>query len=281
MVSIFLGNGDGTFQGPTTYDSGSFAAFQVAVADVNLDGRLDVFVANECAKAPVCTSGGGCGGTPGQRRRQPPVPSAPLVQSEGSMALADVNADGRSDLLVLTGGSNNLETVMGCLLGNGDGSFQPPVSYRVPGVLSAYGLAVADINQDGKLDVVSVGNSNGYFQYKVDVLLGNGDGTFTQGASYGTGGSYSSSVVVADVNGDGNLDVLVRNCALGGNLCVSADGFVGVLTGTGHGTFRNVASYDAGATGAQAVAAADLNGDGKPDLVVVHFFSKHGERTAE
>jgi hypothetical protein len=197
--------------------------------------------------------------------------SAPWGHSAVAMAIADVNADGRPDLLVLTGGSVNLETVMDIFLGNGDGSFQPPLSYLVPGVQAA-GLAVADINQDGKLDVVAVGDSANV-QARVGVLLGNGDGTFTQGASYSTGGSYASSVVVADVNGDGNLDLLVGNCARGNNLCVSADGLVGVLTGTGHGTFRNVANYDAGATGAQAVAVADLNGDGKPDLVVAHYFA--------
>src|SRR4029077_18740399 len=125
---------------------------------------------------------------------------------------------------------------------------------------------------DGKLDVVAVGD-NGNVQDKVGVLLGNGDGSFTQVASYSTGGSRASSVVVADVNGDGNLDLLVGNCALGNNLCVSPDGLVGVLTGTGHGAFRNVANYDAGATGARVVAAADLNGDGKPDLVVAHYFT--------
>jgi len=272
VVSIFLGKGDGTFQGPTTYDSGNFAAFQVAVADVNLDGRLDVLVANECADAPVCSSGGGVAVLLGNGDGTLQPASAPWGQGDLAMAIADVNADGRPDLLVLTGGSANRESVMDVMLGNGDGSFQPPLSYLVPGVLSAFGLAVADINQDGKLDVVAVGD-NGNVQDKVGVLLGNGDGSFTQGASYSTGGSHASSVVVADVNGDGNLDLLVGNCALGNNLCVSADGLVGVLTGTGHGAFRNVANYDAGATGAQAVAVADLNGDGKPDLVVAHFFT--------
>jgi hypothetical protein len=268
VVSILLGNGDGTFQTPATYDSGNFAAFQVAVGDVNLDGRLDVIVANECAEAPICTSGGGVFVLLGNGDGSFQPASALLRQSEGSMAIADVNADGRPDLLVLTGASNNFEAVLDVLLGNGDGSFQPPLGYQVPGVVTAYGLAVADLNQDAKLDVVAAG-VNGSPHAKVGVLLGNGDGTFTQGDSYYTGGRDVFSVAVADVNGDGHPDLLVGNCT---STCVSEDGSVGVLVGTGYG-FKPAALYDSGLSSAYSVAVADLNGDGKPDIVVGHWFT--------
>ena len=259
VLAIFLGNGDGTFQKPTLYDSGGVGAMQVAVADLNLDGKLDVLVAN---------SGGGVAVFLGKGDGTvQPLPNL-WAQSAVAMSVADVNADGRPDLLVLTGGSNNLEAVMDVLLGNGDGSFQPPVSYRVPGVLTAQGLAVADINQDGKLDVVAVGG-NGNPRGKVGVLLGNGDGTFTQGASYYTGGRFVFSVAVTDVNGDGHPDLLAGNCT---TTCVSEDGSVGVLVGAGHG-FNPAALYDSGLSSARFVAVADLNGDGKPDLVVGHFFT--------
>jgi hypothetical protein len=230
------------------------------VADVNLDGKLDLLVA--VGEGVTVLLGNGDGTFQSA--------SAPWGQSATAMAVADVNADDRPDLLVLTGGSDNLEAVMGVFLGNGDGSFQPPVSYRFPGVLSALGLAVADINQDAKLDVVAVGVAeNGRSQNRVGVLLGNGDGTFTQGGSYGTGGRFVFSVAVADVNGDGFPDVVVGNCT---STCVSEDGSVGVLLGTRYG-FKPAALYDSGLTSARFVAAADLNGDGKPDLVVAHYFT--------
>ena len=266
-VSAFLGNGDGTFQEPTTYDSGDFGAVQVAVADVNLDGKLDVLVANECGDA-ACIDIGGVTVLLGNGDGTLQSASAAWGQGAFWMAVADVNADGRPDLLVLPGGSNNSEAVMDVLLGNGDGSFQAPVIYRVPGIVSAQGLAVADLNQDGKLDLVAVG-TNGNPTDKVGVLFGNGDGTFTQGSAYGTGGRFVFSVAVADVNGDGIPDVIVGNCT---STCVSEDGSVGVLVGTRYG-FKPAALYDSGMSSARYVAVVDLNGDGKRDLVVAHFFT--------
>lgn len=260
VVSVFLGKGDGTFQSATTYDAGGYSAVQVAVADVNLDGKLDLLVA--VGEGVTVLLGNGDGTFQ--------AASAPWGESATSIAVADVNSDGRPDLLVLPGESDNLEAVMNVFLGNGDGSFQPPVSYRVPGVLSALGLAVADINQDSKLDVVAVGvGENGNLPGKVGVLLGNGDGTFTQGGTYGTGGRFVFSVAIADVNGDGIPDVVVGNCT---STCVSEDGSVAVLVGTRYG-FRSAALYDSGLTSARYVAAVDLNGDGKPDLVAGHYFT--------
>ena len=86
--------------------------------------------------------------------------------------------------------------------------------------------------------------------------------------TYDSGGYEAQSVAVADVNGDGKPDLVVAN------LCASSDctngGVVGVLLGNGDGTFQAAVSYGSGGQDAESVAVADVNGDGKPDLVVAN-----------
>lgn len=145
-----------------------------------------------------------------------------------AVAVADVNGDGKPDLIVAncapSGSSNCVQDhgVVGVLLGNGDGTFQPAITYS-SGAYVATSVAVADLNGDDRLDLL-VGHQDG----SLDVLLGNGDGTFQPAATHPSGGTYTGSVAVADVNGDRKPDVIVANlCA--SNVC---NGNVGVLLAT-------------------------------------------------
>jgi len=141
------------------------------------------------------------------------------------------------------------------LLGNGDGTFQPAVSYNTgPNPTS---VAVADFNADGKLDLVVATNGN-ISNNTVSILLGNGDGTFQAHVDYQTGSSNPSSVAVGDFNGDGKLDLVVADL-------FSTD--VRLLLGNGDGTFGTAASYAAGA-GPSSVAVGDFNDDGRLDIAV-------------
>lgn len=101
----------------------------------------------------------------------------------------------------------------------------------------------------------------------VGVMLGNGDGSFQSVVLYGSGSNYAVSVEVADVNGDGKPDLVVANqCA--DNQC--ANGAVGVLTGNGDGTFQTAVTFNSGGISPSSAVVADVNRDGKPDLLAIN-----------
>jgi len=202
-----------------------------------------------------------------------PVVTYDTGGSQASMVvLADVNGDGKPDLIVLNCGNcygppsiTNIGSI-GVMLGNGDGTFQPAVTYGA-GTSSPRFVAVADVNGDGKLDLVVANRciDNGcLIEAVVAVLLGKGDGTFQAAITYNSGGLFTSSVAVGDVNGDGKPDLVVGNDCADPN----CDGSVGVLLGKGDGTFLPVVTYPSGGFEADAVALADVNGDGKLDALV-------------
>jgi hypothetical protein len=142
------------------------------------------------------------------------------------------------------------------------------VAYPVAG--GAEGIAVADVNGDGKLDLLaSVYYGNG--GPDAAVLLGNGDGTFPSAQLYGSGDHFlGNSIAVADVDRDGKLDLLVSFYCVdhSGNSCAKAG--VALLRGNGDGTFQPEELYRTGGDFSSEVIAADVNGDSRPDLIVAN-----------
>jgi hypothetical protein len=151
-------------------------------------------------------------------------------------------------------------------------SFADAVTYSTGGYEVA-GLAAVDVNGDGYPDLIvanGCGLSSGCTANgTVAVLLNNGNGTFAPAVNYSSGGYQASSVAVSDVNGDGKPDIVVVN-ACGASSNCTTDSTVAVLLGNGDGTFGSAATYDTGGFGGQSLAIADVNGDGKPDLLVVN-----------
>lgn len=203
-IGILLGNGDGTFQSVTTYGVGGSVVGSVAAADVNGDGRVDLMVPTTCQSYPACVSvllGNGDG-------TFQPASTYSSIGYGGSVAIADVNGDGKLDLVVAGGLSFG---AVGILMGNGDGTFESPVTYDSGGD-GGTSVAIADVNGDGKPDlVVATSSESSKGHGTVGLLLGNGDGTFQLPETYSTGGYLSASVAVGDVNGDDRPDIVVTN----------------------------------------------------------------------
>jgi len=268
-VGVLLGNGDGTFQPVVTYGVGSNWPWALAVGDVNGDGIPDI-VLSICAT--FCDPHGSLAimfGN-GDGTFQPMASFDVSTTAASSLALGDVNGDGHADILVtvcLTSPCSG-KSAVDVLLGNGDGTFRPAASYA-----SGYGfgqgpVVIADVNGDGTPDVaVASCLSSTCLEGAVDVLLGNGDGTFQPVTTYDSGG-HAPSLAIADVNGDGKPDLVVGDCSGTPGVCGGAiPGAVGVLLGNGDGTFQSVISYYSGGNSLSSVAVADLNGDGRPDVV--------------
>jgi len=274
-VTIYLGNGDGTFRlGTTVSDPGVYPT-QIVAADFNGDGKMDLAALNGCGTGQY-----GCyptalpmgpgnvaillGNGDGTFNVAPTLPTTGMAPA--AIAAADLNADGFIDLIVANS-SNNLTLLMG----NGDGTFSAAANTPTTGFTGPpLGIAVGDFNGDGALDVaVSSCGDDG-----VTILLNKSctglpaaQCTLTPtafGISLGVGTS-PSAIAAADMNADGLIDLVVVN---------STAGTVSVLLGDGTGGFAATGSLPSKSfpTGSspQGLALIDFNQDGRLDAVTAN-----------
>ncbi len=252
-IHVFLQQPWGELAPPVKYPTfGSYGnpPQSIAIGDVNHDGKADVVVGN-CGDSIAVFLQNNSGGLDG------PVLYATI--NSCSVKIADLNNDGLLDVVGLGGGTNTV----GVLLQNGNGSLDAPVSYNV--THGGYDdLKVGDVNHDGLTDIVVM--SGQLYQYPdIGVLLQNPDGTFGPAVYYDLGGDtpFKGGIGVGDVNGDGLDDIVM---SYGGN---QPSSFIGAFLQNSSHTLNpaiNYPSYDI----PESVEIADVNFDGRNDVIVLH-----------
>ena len=263
-LSISLGKADGSFPAPTEINlSGSTNVYSAVIDDFNGDGKKDIVVASSNGSAGGGSAtwylnffaGNGDGTFQAAKIYAVTPPSGLVSNPYYGLISADLRGSGHKDLVTSAGI---------VLFGNGDGTFTQQATAAFPDSAgtsaSSPNVVAGDFNKDGKPDLAVDNGST------ISLYLGNGDGTFSAGASY-VAYSNVGYLVAQDIDGDGNLDLFSgtgNNGTLGGDQFGYNTAYV--LMGNGDGTFRGAPSLPFVYTGTNF---ADLNKDGATDAVAV------------
>ncbi len=265
-IAIFLGKGDGTFtEGTKIYQVGSLPCVLpdqasncvLTAGDFNQDGNADLVATSGSDNEVIVELGHGDG-------TFSPANGSPITVGNfpEAVKIGDFNGDGIQDLAV----ANAKDDTISVLLGNGDGTFTEASGSPIPVGSFPFFVAVADFDGNGTADIAASNENDN----TVSILLGNGDGTFTEaGGSPIPNFTYNPGPIIpADFNGDGKVDLAVSNfTAFNSTL-----GNVRVLLGNGDGTFTDApGSPITVGVDPWALAAADFNQDGKTDLAVDNY----------
>ncbi|HYU60188.1 MAG TPA: FG-GAP-like repeat-containing protein [Solirubrobacterales bacterium] len=253
-VSVLLGDGDGGFApGPSSpFSVGSGPGpvpIAVVIRDLNHDNIPDLAVVNRDQDSVSVLYGDGTGDFP--------VTTGPFGVGDFpvSIAAGDFNGDAHVDLVTANANDNNVSI----LLGDGSGGFGPPTNVSVGALSAPQSVTVAGLDGDTGVDIATANSGTD----NITVLLNNGGGTFAPAPSspFATG-LGPMSVIAPDLNHDGRSDLATAN---------QTDGDASVDFGNGSGGFFTATGspYPVGA-GPLAIAAGDLNGEGRPELATAN-----------
>jgi FG-GAP-like repeat len=222
----------------------------IVVDHFNGDGNLDIAGVNDDGGVSLLIgSGGGA---------FDPAVVLPGGTGPGAIAAADVDLDGRLDIVLTHSGATDRgvgSDDIVVLLSRGDGTFDTLI--RAAGV-NPQAVVAGDFNADQKPDLATANDGE-----NLSIFLGNGDGTFRDPHSFPVGAPYASGIAVSDFNGDGKQDLTTTNSLIGRG---RGDRSVSILLGRGDGTFNAPDVYKVGGPQPMMPVVADLNGDGSPDI---------------
>ncbi|WP_224371991.1 Ig-like domain-containing protein [Hyalangium versicolor] len=253
-VLILSGKSDGSLNTTPRVTPAGGPATSVVVLDADRSGRQDIVAVRPASngvavllsmQADRCEAALNAG----LHLQVSPSPAASTV--------ADLDGDGRPDLVVAVGGTTAGASALAVAKGRGNGSFSAFTTVSLgTTALNPQGVTTGDFNGDGRLDLVSANQSAN----TVSVLLDNGAGGYGTPATWNTGAG-PKGMATADFDLDGKLDLVVAN-STGSN--------VTVLYGNGDGTFPTSFNFNVGVS-PQSLVVVDLNGDGKPDIATANF----------
>jgi VCBS repeat protein/FG-GAP repeat protein len=250
-VSIMLGDGKGGLSAPRFFSAGENLA-SLDSGDFNADGHLDLVVVNHDSPYLALLLGDGAGGFTAAKNsplRLVVAPHPHMVRAE------DMNQDGIIDLIV----DSRDEFGIFILKGLGQGTFDVPgIGINVEGA-PYLGFAMGDVNGDERLDLITPNARD------ISVMLNVRSSSLTFDHSQSIGFASPFAVELADMNGDGNLDVIVASAEGGGS-------GIGIFPGDGSGQFGNdMNQMFPAASGAKNIATGDVNGDGLSDTVISNW----------
>ncbi|HSE17516.1 MAG TPA: VCBS repeat-containing protein [Pyrinomonadaceae bacterium] len=253
--NVALGNGLGGFGAAISTSFDAPDPFAVSGGDLNGDGKIDLVTVNRGGGNNLeGTISIGLSDGAGHFTIQPNV-SVRTPSNPAGVAFADINDDGKMDLAVPSGFGFSI------VLGNGAGQFAPRVHFTTANSSS---IRATDFNGDGKVDLAMVSEEmNG----KTSIVFGDGMGGFSAPLQFNLSG-FPSDLRVADFNGDGKQDLAVSNARQQPFNGPDRSNIV-VLFGDGNGGFGSPADFPADRAASRLVTA-DLNGDGRPDLITAN-----------